>query len=499
MGTDLHKLPLTELTRLLSSKQLSSEELVRDYQSRADRGDSSLKAFLLRDNDGSLAAARAIDARRAKGEELPALAGLPFVLKDNICTSGIRTTCASKILGNYHPPFDATVTSRLKQAGSVLLGKTNLDEFAMGSSTENSAFQCTRNPWDHSRVAGGSSGGSAAAVAAGFASFGLGSDTGGSIRQPASFCGCVGLKPTYGRVSRFGLVAYASSLDQIGPFTRTVEDAATVLQSISGHCTHDSTSSREPVPNWTEMLKSKSPKMKIGVLRDPAIQQMPGDCSSTFEASIEKLRSEGHETIDIELPLLKHAIATYYLVACCEASSNLARYDGAHFGFRAELPKPAAGSNEKQSPLERMYVASRSQGFGAEVKLRILLGTYALSEGYFDAYYLKALKVRRLIRNAFDEAFKKVDVVALPTTPQPAFGVGEKVSDPLLLYLEDIFTVSANLAGLPAISLPSGFSSNGLPIGLQLMAPHFREDRLLQLGHHYQQVTDWHTKLPELS
>jgi aspartyl-tRNA(Asn)/glutamyl-tRNA(Gln) amidotransferase subunit A len=415
--------------------------------------------------------------------------GMPLAIKDNICTEGVLTTCASRMLGNFVPPYDATVIRKLREQGYVLLGKTNLDEFAMGSSTENSAYGSSRNPWNLHCVPGGSSGGSAAAVAADECAAALGSDTGGSIRQPAAFCGVVGLKPTYGRVSRYGLVAFASSLDQIGPITKDVTDAALLLGVIAGHDPLDSTSADAPVPDYLKALKKKDlKKLKVGVPVEFFAEGIDPEVEQSVRAAIEELKSLGGEIVEIQLPRTDAAVATYYVIATAEASSNLARFDGVKFGLRAK---------ETRDLLD-LYMKTRQEGFGPEVKRRIMLGTYALSAGYYDAYYGKAQAVRTLIRQDFDAAFKEVNLIVTPVTPTPAFKLGEKIEDPLQMYLSDIYTISVNLAGLPAISVPCGFSRAGLPIGLQLIGRAFEEDTLLRAAHAYEQSTQWHLKKPNV-
>ena len=441
----------------------------------AERLNGTLNAFLEIDRDGALNRAGKVDAIEKAGL---LLAGIPIAVKDNICVRGMQTSCGSRILGPYHPPYDATVIARLNAAGSVIIGKTNCDEFAMGSSNENSAFGPVKNPWDISRVPGGSSGGSAAAVAAGIVPVALGSDTGGSVRQPAALCGVIGLKPTYGRVSRYGLVAFGSSLDQIGVLTRSADDAAAVLQVIAGRDAHDATTADVPVPDYSSELNEDIKGMRLGVSRELLGAGLNPEVRAAIEKSIEVYRGLGAEIVDIDLPHAKYAIAVYYIIATAEASSNLARFDGVRYGFRAE-DAPA---------LKEMYRKTRDEGFGAEVKRRIMLGTYVLSAGYYDAYYLKAQKVRTLLRQDFAQAFTKCDAVLTPTTPTPAFMFGEKVDDPLAMYLNDIFTVTANLAGVPGISLPCGLSSDGLPIGLQLMGPYWSEASLLRLAHAYQKA-----------
>jgi aspartyl-tRNA(Asn)/glutamyl-tRNA(Gln) amidotransferase subunit A len=452
----------------------------------------ALNAFNTVASEQALEHAAAIDAR-ADRASLP-LAGVPIALKDNICTLGVRTTASSRILEHFVPPYDATVTARLKAAGAVIVGKTNCDEFAMGSSNENSAFGPARNPWATDRIPGGSSGGSAVAVAAGMAPVSLGSDTGGSIRQPASLCGLVGLKPTYGRVSRYGLLAFASSLDQIGPFTRTVEDAAITLGVLAGHDPADATSAPVAVPSYTAALTGDARGLRIGVPRALVTDGVDTSVQRAFDAAMEEYRAAGATLVDITLPHASTAIPVYYLVATAEASSNLARYDGVRYGFRA----PAQGGQGAQDDLRTMYGRTRELGFGPEVKRRIMLGTYVLSAGYYDAYYLKAQQVRTLIRRDYEQAFEHVDLVAMPTSPTPAFKIGERMDDPLQMYLADIFTVSANLAGLPAISVPCGFTDDSLPIGLQLTGRMFDEATLLGAAHAYEQRTAWWTRQPVL-
>lgn len=454
-----------------------------------ERLEPQVHALISLDADRAREQARRIDEHMASGQAMGPLAGVPLIVKDNICTRFGRTTCASKILANFAAPYDAHVVERLETAGAIILGKANLDEFAMGSSTENSALGATRNPWDLSRVPGGSSGGSAAAVAAGMVAGSLGSDTGGSIRQPASFCGVTGLKPTYGRVSRYGLVAYGSSLDQIGPFGRTVRDAALLLGVIAGHDPRDSTSVDRPVPDYVAALDRPLEGVRIGFAEEYFGEGLDPEVRRWVEAAIDVYRSGGATIVPVRLPHMKYAIACYYLIATAEASSNLARYDGVHYGYRTPRPRDYVD----------VYCSSRQEGFGPEVRRRIMLGTYALSSGYYDAYYLKALKVRTLIQRDFAEAFEKVDVIACPTSPTPPWAIGEKVDDPLAMYLMDIYTVSTNLAGIPGISVPCGFSGDGLPIGLQLMAAHFAEERLLRIAHEYQTRTDWHTRLPPIA
>jgi aspartyl-tRNA(Asn)/glutamyl-tRNA(Gln) amidotransferase subunit A len=475
-----------ELLDLLSRGETSSESLTGAFLEAIRQRDALVKAFLHVDETAALDQARAVDRRRQGGKPLGTLAGLPIAIKDVLCTRGQKTTCGSKILQNFVPPYDAHVITLLKQADAVLLGKTNLDEFAMGSSTENSAFAATRNPWDFERIPGGSSGGSAAAVAACETPLALGSDTGGSVRQPASMCGIVGLKPTYGRVSRFGLVAYASSLDQVGPFAHAVGDAALLLEVIAGHDPRDSTSVDKPVPPYRQSVAVPVKPLVIGVAREHFGAGLDAEVEQSVRAALKVYQKQGATLRDISLPNSPHAVATYYLVATAEAASNLARYDGVHYGYRAP----------EYDNLIDMYGRTRGQAFGAEVKRRIMLGTYALSSGYKDAYYLKALKVRRLIKDDFDRAFAECDVIVGPTSPTPAFKVGERMADPLAMYLSDIYTISCNLAGLPGISIPCGFTKGGLPIGLHLTGPAFEEEKLLRIARMHEQATDWHTRRP---
>jgi aspartyl-tRNA(Asn)/glutamyl-tRNA(Gln) amidotransferase subunit A len=483
----LHELNIAEASEGLRNKKFSSGELVQDCLAAIGAHESKVHAFVSVDKEGALREAAQADKRLADGEAT-ALTGIPIGLKDNMSTRGLRTTCSSKILENYVPPFDATVTKRFREAGAVIIGKTNLDEFAMGSSTENSAFGPSRNPWDLNAVPGGSSGGSAAAVAAGFCLGALGSDTGGSIRQPAALCGIVGLKPTYGRVSRFGLVAFASSLDQIGPMTRTIRDAALISAVIDGHDPMDSTSVDKEVPDYVGKLGEGLKGIRIGLPKEYFVDGMDPEVEKAVKDAVKKMESLGASVESISLPNTPHCLSVYYLLATAEASSNLARYDGVRYGLRAQ------GAES----LVPMYMKTRAQGFGAEVKRRIMLGTYALSSGYYDAYYLKAQKVRTLIKGDFDKAFAKVDVVATPTSPSPAFAFGAKTTDPLTMYLSDIFTLSANLAGIPGMSLPCGFSSKGLPIGLQLLGRPFEEGALFRAGYAYEESTEWHKKRPNL-
>jgi aspartyl-tRNA(Asn)/glutamyl-tRNA(Gln) amidotransferase subunit A len=476
------------LADLLARGDITSENLTKEFLETIRRQDDRIHAFLFVDESGALEAARAVDSRRQRGEPLGPLAGIPVAVKDLLCTAGTPTTCGSKILRHFMPPYDAHVITRSKAADAILIGKTNMDEFAMGSSTENSAVQVTCNPWDLERIPGGSSGGSAAAVAAGEAPLALGSDTGGSIRQPAAMCGVAGLKPTYGRVSRFGLVAFASSLDQVGPIAHAVADVALLLEVIAGHDPRDSTSVSLPVPPYRQTVDQPVRPLTIGVAKEHFGAGLDSEVERAIREALRVYEALGARLKEVSLPHSPFAVATYYLVATAEASSNLARYDGVHFGQRA-----AAYDN-----LIDMYRRSRGEGFGPEVKRRIMLGTYALSSGYKDAYYVKALQVRRLIKTDFDQAFAECDVILGPTSPTAAFRVGEKVDDPLAMYLSDIYTISANLAGIPGISIPCGFTGSGLPIGLQILAREFEEEKLLQVARMYERETDWHMRRPEL-
>jgi aspartyl-tRNA(Asn)/glutamyl-tRNA(Gln) amidotransferase subunit A len=469
--------------------RLSAAEVCEFALARAATTNPQLNAFNLIADDRARAQAAAVDKRRAAGEKLGALAGVPIALKDNLCVRGMRTTASSKILEHYSPPYTATAVERLEAADAIVIGKTNCDEFAMGSSTENSAFGPTRNPWATDRTPGGSSGGSAVAVAARCSPLSLGSDTGGSIRQPASFCGVVGLKPTYGRVSRYGLLAFASSLDQIGPFSRTVADAALALGVMAGPDRHDSTSAHEPVPDYSTALTGDIRGLKVGVARAFVSNGVDPRVKAAFDDALQTLQSLGATLVDIELPHAGHAIPVYYLVCTAELSSNLARYDGVRYGYRAP--------STREQTLKAMYSRTRDEGFGAEVKRRIVLGTYVLSAGYYDAFYLKALQVRTLMRRDYDRAFERVDVVAMPTSPIPPFALGEKTDDPLQMYLADIFTVSANLVGLPGISIPCGVAGN-LPIGFQLLGRMFDESTILRAADAFERATDWHTRAPAL-
>jgi aspartyl-tRNA(Asn)/glutamyl-tRNA(Gln) amidotransferase subunit A len=496
----LTDLTAVELLAKLQSGETSSAELTRAFLDRIEAVDGQVKAFIRVDQAAAMARAEEVDLRRKAGKPLGRLAGMPVAIKDLLCTEGEPTTCASKMLADFRPPYDATVVAKLKAADAVLIGKTNMDEFAMGGSNENSAFFPTRNPWDLSRIPGGSSGGAAACVAARMAPLSLGTDTGGSIRCPAGLCGISGLKPTYGRVSRYGLVAFASSLDQIGPMTKTAEDAAMLLEVIAGHDPNDSTSVDRPVPKYSETVRQPLKNLRIGLVREHFGEGLDGEVEAAIREAVRVYQSLGATVKELSLPHGKYAVATYYVIAPCEASSNLARYDGVHYGHRTDEKEMAAeleaASNQPENTLIRMYRRSRAEGFGAEVKRRIMLGTYALSAGYYDAYYKKALQVRRLIRGDFDRAFAEVDLIAGPVTPTAAFALGEKVDDPLAMYLFDLYTVSTNLAGIGGIAVPCGFTKTGLPIGLQLQAPPFEEERLLRGAAMFQQATDWHARKP---
>ncbi len=483
-------LTATEIRDAVATGQLSATEVCQAFLDRAQHVNGALNAFRLIDTDGALAAANRVDAQRASGATLGPLAGVPIALKDNLCVRGMATTAASRILEGFVPPYTATAVERLTAAGAVILGKTNCDEFAMGSSTENSAYGPTANPWALDRTPGGSSGGSAAAVAAQCAPLALGSDTGGSIRQPGSFCGVVGLKPSYGRVSRYGLLAFASSLDQIGPFSRRVRDAALTLSAMAGGDRADATTSSAAVPDFTRALTGNVQGLRVGVPRAFVSDGVDAEVRAAFDASLQTLQREGAVIVDIELPHATAAIPVYYLICTAEASSNLARYDGVKYGYRTQL--------ERADGLKAMYNRTRDEGFGTEVKRRIMLGTYVLSAGYYDAYYVKAQQVRTLLRRDFDAAFAHADVIAMPTSPIPPFQLGEKTEDPLQMYLADIFTVSANLTGLPGISVPCGFTRAKLPIGLQLMGRMFDEETLLRAADAYERATSWHSESPAL-
>jgi aspartyl-tRNA(Asn)/glutamyl-tRNA(Gln) amidotransferase subunit A len=481
---------IRELHKQLISKERSAQEITQEALDRIQEVEPKLQSFLHVTAIQAYAQAQAVDAKIAAGEEIGILAGIPIGIKDNMCTKGIPTTCASRMLENFIPPYESTVTQKLLDAGAVMVGKTNLDEFAMGGSTENSAYHPTANPWDLSRVPGGSSGGSAAAVAAEECVVSIGSDTGGSIRQPASFCGVVGMKPTYGLVSRYGLVAFASSLDQIGPFGRSVEDAAILLQAIAGHDPKDSTSLKVQIPDYSATLKpdlKPRGRLKIGVIKETFGEGLDSEVEQAITKALEQLQSLGAEIHVISCPRFRYGLPSYYIIAPSEASANLARYDGVKYGYRAP----------DTDNLISMYSRTRASGFGTEVKRRIMIGTYALSAGYYDAYYLQAQKVRTLIKEDFEKAFETVDILACPTAPTTAFKAGEKTTDPLSMYLIDLMTIPVNLAGLPGLSVPCGFDSNALPIGLQLIGKVLREDQLFQVAHAYEQSTSWHLQKPQ--
>lgn len=485
--TDLTQLTISAALAKLRSREISAVELAQAYLARIEKLEPTLHAYITVTPERALSDAQAADAARAAGDDRPLL-GIPLAIKDVISTRGIETTCGSHILDGYIPVFTATAVQRLQDAGMVMLGKTNMDEFAMGSSTENSARGVTSNPWDTSRVPGGSSGGSAAAVAAGMAAAALGTDTGGSIRQPGAFCGVVGMKPSYGRVSRYGLVAFGSSLDCPGPITRTVEDAARVLGVMAGHDPLDATSMNTPVPDYVAALSGDIRGVRVGVPKEYFIDGMQPEVEAAVRAAIDHLKSLGAEIVEISLPHTDYALPVYYIIAPAEASANLARFDGIRFGPRID-----------KGDMWDTYRATRGQGFGAEVKRRIMLGTYALSAGYYDAYYGKAQQVRTLIKGDFDAAFAQVDVIAAPVAPSTAFKLGENVDDPIKMYLEDVFTLPPSLAGVCGMSVPCGFDSNGLPIGLQIIGSAFGEAAALRVAHAYEQSTGWHTRAPQIS
>ncbi len=481
----MHQMTLAEIARGLADKKFSAEELTRTLLARIAQLDPQLNSFITVTPELAIAQAQAADARRAAGET-GALLGAPLAHKDLFCTQGVRTSCASKMLDNFTAPYDATVVSRLAKAGAVSLGKTNMDEFAMGSGNENSFYGAVKNPWNLAHVPGGSSGGSAAAVAARLLPVATGTDTGGSIRQPAAFTNLTGLKPTYGRVSRWGMIAYASSLDQAGTFARTAEDCALLLQGMAGFDPQDSTSIDEPVPDYSAGLNGSLQGLRIGLPKEYFGAGLDPRIADLIQQSVKELEKLGATVKQISLPNMQHAIPAYYVIAPAEASSNLSRFDGVRFGYRCENP----------ADLTDLYKRSRGEGFGIEVQRRIMVGAYALSAGYYDAYYLQAQKIRRLIKNDFMAAFHDVDVILGPTTPNPAWKIGAKNADPVAEYLEDVYTITANLAGLPGLSMPAGFV-DGLPVGVQLVAPYFQEGRLLNVAHQYQQATDWHTRSPE--
>lgn len=492
----LTNLTATQVVAGIAARKFSSEEVAKAFLDRTAKL-ASLNIYVHLDPEVVLTQARQVDRRLAAGENVGPLAGLPVAIKDLLCVEGEPTTCGSKMLANFRPPYDATVIEKLKAAGAVLYGKANMDEFAMGSSTENSCYGPTLNPWDPTRIPGGSSGGSAAAVAAMTAPVSLGSDTGGSIRQPAALCGVVGMKPTYGRVSRYGLIAFASSLDQIGPFTWDIPDMALLMEVISGGDPKDATSLPDSVPAYSREIQKRPERLRIGVVKEFFGEGLDNEVAVAVQNAIEVYRKLGAEIKDVSLPHSKYGIAAYYIVAPAEASSNLARYDGTLFGHRAKDYSPVDEAENDLPALVRMMMATRAEGFGAEVKRRIMLGTYALSAGYADQYYNKALKVRRLIRNDFEAAFREVDFLIGPTTPTPAFKLGEKSANPLAMYLSDIYTITTNLAGIPGLSMPCGLSSEGLPIGLQLVGPAMSETALLQAARLFERETDWHTRRPQ--
>lgn len=483
---ELYELTIHEAQKLLRAKAISAVELTRAVLQRIDAVESRIKAFLCTLPDAALKCAEEADRQRAQGDERPLL-GIPLAIKDILCTKGVETTCGSRILKGFIPPYDATVVAKLRAAGAILIGKTNTDEFAMGSSTENSGYFVTHNPWDLSRVPGGSSGGSAAAVAADECLGALGSDTGGSVRQPAAFCGVVGLKPTYGRVSRYGLVAFASSLDQVGPLSKDVTDCALLLGLIAGHDPQDSTSADLPVPDYLAALKPDVKGMRLGVPKEYFVEGMQPEVAHAVHAALDIYRNLGAEIIEVSMPHTEYALPVYYLLAPAEASANLARYDGVRYGYSEPNPRDIWDA----------YRRTRQNGFGPEVKRRIMLGTYALSAGYYDAYYLKAQKVRTLIKQDFDRAFEHCQALIAPTTPTTAFRIGEKIDDPLQMYLSDIFTLSLNLAGLCGISIPCGFAE-GLPIGFQVLGKAYDETTILRVAYAYEQATDWHLRKPPI-
>ena len=481
----MYKSTLAQLSIALESKKISSEELTRLYIERCNKHNNSLNCFITITEEEALKKARRADKKRASGD-YSLLTGIPIAQKDIFCTNGIKTTCGSKMLDNFVAPYDATLIKKMNDAGFIMLGKTNMDEFAMGSSNETSFYGPVKNPWDNCRVPGGSSGGSASAVAARLTPAATGTDTGGSIRQPSSFCGITGLKPTYGRVSRYGMVAFASSLDQGGPMTQTAEDAALIMNIIAGFDEHDSTSTEKPTDNYTEKLNNSIKGLKIGLPKQYFDENLDNNVAEVIENGLKELEKLGAKCVDVELPHTELSIPAYYVVAPAECSSNLSRYDGVRFGHRCKEPKD----------LSDLYCRSRQEGFGKEVKRRIMTGTYVLSAGYYDAYYIKAQKIRQIISNDFQNVFKNVDIIAGPTTTGVAFKLNEKLNDPISMYLSDLYTVSVNLAGLPAISVPSGFI-NKLPVGMQLIGNYFQESLLMNVAHQYQKVTDWHQKIPQ--
>ncbi len=483
----VYELSLSELSQKLSKKEISSRELTASVLKRIHNTNAALNTFVTITEEEAISDAKRVDEKRGRGETLSPLAGIPIGLKDIFLTKGIKTTCCSKILSNFVPPYDATVVRRLKENDYVLVGKLNMDEFAMGSSNENSYYGAVKNPWDLERIPGGSSGGSAAAVSASQCIGSYGTDTGGSVRQPAALCSVVGLKPTYGRVSRYGIIAFASSLDQVGPFGKTVKDTALLLQAVAGYDPLDSTSASLAVPDYAKFLKNDAKGLTVGIAKEYFTEGMQKEVERSVRDAIDQLKKLGAKIVDVSLPHTPYAIPTYYIVATAEASSNLARYDGVKYGYRA-----------KGETLLEMYRKTRGEGFGREVKRRIMLGTFALSSGYYEAYYKKAGQVRTLLKNDFHDAFKKCDVIVTPASPTTAFKLGEKMEDPLTMYLSDIFTISANLAGIPGLVLPCGFDRKGLPIGLQILAPHFKEESLFHLAHAYEKSTEWHLRKPAL-
>ena len=486
---DLCHLTAHELHNMLVSRKVSAVEITKSVFQQIDKVESTIHSYVTLMRENAFATAENVDKKIASGENISSLTGIPMAIKDVMCTKGILTSCGSKILSNFIAPYDATAVKKLKEQDVVIVGKSNMDEFAMGSSTETSYFGVTRNPWDTDTVPGGSSGGSAASIISGEAVCSLGSDTGGSIRQPASLCGVVGMKPTYGRVSRYGLVAFASSLDQIGPFAKDVTDCALVLNVISGRDEMDSTSVDLPVPDYTKSLINDVKGIKIGIPKEYFIEDgMDPEVTKSVQDAVKLFEQLGATCVEVSLPHTDYGIADYQIISRAEASANLARFDGTRYGYRAS----------DSDSLMDMYKKTRSEGFGAEVKLRIMLGTYALSSGYYDAYYLKALKVRTLIKGDFDKAFEKCDVLVTPTSPTPAFRFGEKMDDPLTMYLSDVFTVNCNLAGIPGISLPCGFTSTGLPIGLQILGKPFDEETILRASYTFEQNTDYHLRRPQL-
>ncbi|KHE90542.1 Glutamyl-tRNA(Gln) amidotransferase subunit A [Candidatus Brocadiaceae bacterium S225] len=485
----LRELSANSIKEKIIKREITAQEVVEDLFKWIGLKESLIKAYISLDKEGALLKAKEIDEKLNNGGRVGLLAGIPVAIKDNICTWGMKTTCASKILENFTPPYDAFVVKRIKEEDAIIIGKTNLDEFAMGSSNENSAFHVTRNPWNTDCIPGGSGGGSAAAVTADMAFMALGSDTGGSVRQPSSFCGNVGCKPTYGRVSRYGLVAFASSLDQIGSITKDVSDAALLLQVVSGHDCHDSTSANVEVPDYIAGINSVNNNLRIGVPKEFFGEGLNPEIESAVKNALGIYKKNGAELIDLSLPHCGYALATYYIIATAEASSNLARYDGVRYGHRSQL---------SEDNIIDMYSRVRAEGFGSEVKRRVLLGNYVLSAGFYDAYYIKASKVRNLIKSDFEDAFSKVDCIISPTCPSPAFKIGEKITDPLEMYLSDIYTIPANLVGIPGISIPCGFTTTGLPIGMQLMGKHFEEEKILRIAKLFENETDFHLKKPGL-